>query len=193
MADTTRVTATAHDKSLDIRARLGEALILDLVGPWAGHALSDERLPGWVRPSNWYLTGCLIPSGTPPEKASDADEDDDIEVVPESAGLAEESNEERKAAKKGFFPSSMGLSFLVPKDVRGIVVITRWGDYTLKEIEGGNGKPLSVWQREAHERSVPVTLAGAAGPVIYDVPGSGGLQLHIIERLISTEDLKEHI
>ena len=28
-------------------------------------------------------------------------------------GLAEESNEERKAAKKGFFPSSMGLSFLV--------------------------------------------------------------------------------
>src|SRR3990172_9667 len=79
-----------------------EALKLDLVGPWAGHPLAEERLQGWVRPSNWYLTGFLIPSGTPPEKSADADENDDFELVPESAGLAEESNEERKAAKKGF-------------------------------------------------------------------------------------------
>ena len=89
-----------------------EALKLDLVGPCAGHALANERLPGWVRPSNWYLTGFLIPMGTPPEKSADADEDDDVGVIPDSAGLAEESNEERKAAKKGFFPSSMGQSFL---------------------------------------------------------------------------------
>ena len=82
-------------------------------GPGAGHALADERLPGWVRPSNWYLTGFLIPSGTPPEQSADADEDDDFDEVPESAGLARRANEERKAAKKGFFPSSMGLSFLV--------------------------------------------------------------------------------
>jgi hypothetical protein len=45
--------------------------------------------------------------------SADADEDDDLGAIPETAGLAEESNEERKAAKKGFFPSSMGLSFLV--------------------------------------------------------------------------------
>ena len=96
--------------SLDVRDGLVEALKLDLVGPWAGHALAEERLPGWVRPSNWYLTGFLIPSGTPPEKSGDADEDDDLGEIPESAGLAEESNEERKAAKKGFFPSSMGLN-----------------------------------------------------------------------------------
>ena len=101
--------------SLAIATRLVEALKLDLVGPWAGHALAEERLPGWVRPSNWYLTGFLIPSGTPPEKSADADEDDELGEVPESAGLAEESNEERKAAKKGFFPSSMGLSFLRTK------------------------------------------------------------------------------
>ncbi len=47
--------------SLEVRERLVEALKLDLVGPWAGHALSEERLPGWVRPSNWYLTGFLLP------------------------------------------------------------------------------------------------------------------------------------
>ena len=54
--------------SLEIRGRLVEALRLDLVGPRAGHALAEEHLPGWVRPSNWYLTGFLIPSGAPPEK-----------------------------------------------------------------------------------------------------------------------------
>ena len=76
--------------SLEVRERLVEALKLDLVGPWAGHALAEERLPGWVRPSNWYLTGFLIPSGTPPEQSADADEDDEMDEVPESAGLAED-------------------------------------------------------------------------------------------------------
>jgi len=97
--------------SLEVRERLVEALRIDLVGPGAGHALAEERLPGWVRPSTWYLTGFLVPAGTPPEKRADADEDEEFELVPESAGLAEESKEERRAAKKAFFPSSMGLSF----------------------------------------------------------------------------------
>src|SRR5262249_30419343 len=95
--------------------------------------------------------------------------------------------------KKGFFPSSMGLSFLVPADARGITVIARWGDYASTEIEGPDGKPLSIWQRQPHERTVAVMLAGAREPVVHDVPGSRGLQLHIVERLISAEDLKEHI
>src|SRR3990170_8283949 len=120
------VDGPADMNSSDVRARLVEALKLDLVGPWAGHAFAEERLPGWVRPSNWYLTGFLIPSGSPPDKSADADEDDDFELVPESAGLAEESTEERKAAKKGFFPSSMGLSFLVAAETREIEVRVRW-------------------------------------------------------------------
>src|SRR5881409_2240191 len=99
-----RANDVAPTRSLEVREKLVEALKLELVGPWAGHALAEERLPGWVRPSNWYLTGFLIPSGTAPEKSADADEDDDMGCeIPESAGLAEESNEERKAAKKGFF------------------------------------------------------------------------------------------
>ena len=138
---TTPTGTAATATSREVRERLVEALELDLVGPWAGHALAEERLPGWMRPSNWYLTGFLIPSGTPPEKSADADEDDDFELVPESAGLAEESTEERKAAKKGYFPSSMGLSFLVPKETRTLAVLVRWGDYAPAEIEGADGKP----------------------------------------------------
>ena len=151
-----------------MRARLVEALKLDLVGPWAGHALAEERLPGWVRPSNWYLTGFLIPSGTPPEKSADADEDDDMgSEVPESAGLAEESNEERKAAKKGFFPSSMGLSFLVPSgdDVPSRSTV-RWGDYEQTEIEGaGREAACRLAAAPARGDSRRARSRGAAEPV----------------------------
>ena len=179
--------------SVEVRERLVEALKLDLLGPGAGHPLADEQLPGWVRPSNWYLTGFLIPSGTPPDKRADADEDDDVDVIPESAGLAEESIEERKAAKKGFFPSSMGLSFLVPREARGVIVTARWGEYTPAGIDSEDGKSTPIWQRKARQEAVPVALTGAADPRVHNVPGSGGLQLHTVERLISTEDLVEQI
>ncbi len=187
-----RKETSAPATSVQVRARLVEALKLDLVGPWAGHELAEERLPGWVRPSNWYLTGFLIPSGTPPEKSADADEDDDLGEIPESAGLSEESNEERKAAKKGFFPSSMGLSFLVQKEMHALTVTVRWGDYARAEIEN-DGTPVSVWQRYPRETTVDVALTGTGDPVAHDVPGSDGLQIHVVERPITAEDLSEHI
>ena len=185
---------TSPTDSLEVRARLVEALRLDLVGPWVGHALAEERLQGWVRPSNWYLTGFLIPSGTRPERSADADEDDDMAgEIPASAGLSEESNEERKAAKKGFFPSSMGLSFLVAKDARELAATLRWGDYDQTETEGPDGKPLSVWQRHPRETTVSVPLTGPVEPAVHDVPGSGGLQFHVVERPIAARDLDGHI
>jgi hypothetical protein len=191
---TTRADSRAPSDPLEVRARLVEALRLDLVGPWAGHALAEERLLGWVRPSNWYLTGFLIPSGTAPEMSADADESDDMGgEIPGTAGLAEESNEERKAAKKGFFPSSLGLSFLVPNETRALTVTVRWGDYEQLEIEGPDGKPLSVWQRHPRDATVPATLTGATDPVVYNVPDSGGLQLHVVDRVISAQDLEGHL
>ena len=191
---TTRSDATGPAGSVEVRARLVNALKLDLVGPWAGHALAEERLQGWVRPSNWYLNGFLIPSGTPPERSADADEDDDMGgEVPESAGLSEESNEERKAAKKGFFPSSMGLSFLVAKETRALAVTVRWGDYEQAEIDGEDGKPVSVWQRHPREATVAVRLTGAGDPALLTVPDSAGLQLHVVERPISAADLDGQI
>ena len=175
--------------SVDVRARLVAALRLDLVGPHAGHALAAECLPGWQRPSNWYLTGFLIPSGTAPEKAADADENDDFELVPESAGLPEESNEERKTAKKGYFPSSMGLSFLVPKDARELAVTVRWGDYLPADIVDEDGKTIPIWQRTAREVTVPVTLTGAQDAAPCEVPNSGGLELQVVERTVTAGEL----
>ena len=179
--------------SLDVRERLVEALRIDLVGPWSGHPLADECLRGWERPSNWYLTGFLIPSGTPPEKAADVDEDDGIGVVPESAGHAEESNDERKAAKKSYFPSSIGLSFLVNDRASEITVTVRWGDYSLEASQDENGKTNSVWQRKACEVVVPLALTGTNETRIQEIPDSSGLQLHMVERVVTADGLRAHI
>ena len=123
----------------EVRSRLREALALDLIGPGADHAQADERLPGWVRPSNWYLTGFLVPRDAPAEQRADADADDDFEPeVAGEAGLGDDSTEDRRAAKKGFFPSSIGLSFLVAEDVGELDVTVRWGDYRLVEDEAGS-------------------------------------------------------
>ena len=169
--------------SLQVRHHLVEALNLDLIGPSAGHDLASERLSGRVRPSNWYLTGFLIPAGAPPVQSADADEDDDLDETPESAGLAEESAEERKAAKKAFFPSSMGLSFLVPGDSDTTTVTVRWADYGLVSVEDADGKPVTVWQREQKEQRERVSLTRADD---YPVAHSRGLSLHTEARPIDT-------
>ena len=58
--------------SAAVREALVGALRLDLIGPRAGHALERERLPGWVRPSNWYLTEFLVSRGAPVGQRGDA-------------------------------------------------------------------------------------------------------------------------
>ena len=206
-ADSPAVRAAAGSPPADspaVRDRIVDALRLDLVGPPAGHALVAERLPGWVRPSNWYLTGFLVPSGLPPERCADADEDDDFETeVPEDAGLAEESGEDRRAAKRGYFPSSMGISFLAPAEAKRLLVTVRWGDYTQAEFEDASGKTERVWARTPREVEVAVPLsdgpmgeAGASGSPdvpVHDVSGSDGLQIHVIVRSLRAAGLASQI
>ena len=180
--------------SVNVRDYLVEALRLDLVGPWPGHALAEERLPGWVRPSNWYLTGFLIPSGSLPQHAADADEDDDVSEIPEKAGLGEENNEDHKSSKKGFFPSSMGISFLISEEVRALDVAVSWGDYTPDEFEGDDGKITPVWRRRPRKEIVEIPRTETSGErVDTPVTNSDGLTLHIVERPIPAADLKEQI
>ena len=173
MTEIVPASREAHADPRAVREHLVEALNLDLIGPWENHAHAGERLPGWVRPSNWYLTGFLIPSGTDPEQSADADEDDDLDETPDSGGLAEESSEERRAAKKGFFPSSMGLSFLVAREADALTVIVHWGDYERAEAEDTDGKSVSVWQRRPNERTLRVPLRRPGGSSA-DGSGAGG-------------------
>ena len=160
--------------SREVPERLVEALRLDRVGPRAGHELEAEQLPGRERPSSF-----LIPTGWPPDRSADADEDDDLDTIPESAALAEESNEERKAARKAFVPSSIGLSFLVAGACDELPVTVCWGDYAPAEMEDAGGDRTPVWRWNPHEAALPVPLGGRVGQVVWDVPGSGGLRLHV--------------
>ena len=182
----TRDPATS---SLEVRERLVHALNLDLIGPWAGHPQEEERLRGWIRPSSWYLTGFLIPSGTAPEQRSSEDEDDELDETPQpQGGLAEESTEERRAAKRAFFPSSIGLSFLISQDTHSLDVVVRWGDYEQldPDLEGGDSpKP---WQRIPRAETVQVVPSGTAG---YPVPDSNGLELHVVERPVNTQNIPD--
>ncbi len=179
--------SAAFTDSPAVREYLVDALRLDLVGPRHGHGLAEEMLPGWVRPSNWYLTGFLVPSDTPFELRSDSDSDDPLDETPDNAGLAEESSEERSAAKRGFFPSSIGLSFLVSREPDDLVVTVRWGDYERDEYQGPDGKSVEVWRRHPQERTVVV---GLSRPVAdQPVPDSGGLRLHVVVRAVETERL----
>ena len=165
-----------------VREALAGALRVDLVGPGAGQALARERLPGWVRPSNWYLTGFLVPRGAPVGQRGDADVDDEAEVA-ENAGLGDDSTEERRAAKKGFFPSSMGLSFLVGEGVESLEVTVRWGDYRRVEAEGddagrdqGEGAEAAGPGREGQDeiRGETGEESGEAAPAASHADQGGG-------------------
>ena len=176
--------------SLEVRAALTHALQLDLIGPGPEGEHAAESLPGWERPSLWYLTGFLVPTGTPAAERADDDEDDDFDgEVPERAGMAEESPQHGKRTKRRFFPSSMGLSFLVRPDADMIRVTATWGDYRRGEHTDRSGKLLDAWLRTPRAEAVDVPLGGDAAPTRHEVPGSGGLVLHTTERPIPTERL----
>ena len=181
----------------EVRERLEEALRLNLIGPGSDGPLAEEELPGWIRPSNWYLTGFLVPRGAPPEQRADDDaEDDSGSEVPEGAGLTEESAEELKAAKRGFFPSSIGLSFLVPAGEEALNATVRWGDYAkgeASEERDKDSKPFPVWRRIPRSATVPLALGGTEGAETLEIRGSGGLRLHIVKRLLTDAALTERI
>lgn len=174
----------AAKTALEVRERLVEALELDLVGPWPGHVLEKELLPIERRPSNWYLTGFLVPKTAAPKLRRDGDEDDDAADIEDRQGLPEESAEERTAAKKGFFPSSMGLSALVSADATELRVTVRWGDYVRDEWTGDDDdrRPRPVWRRVPGEEPVRLTLDRSGGTKRTPVPGSAGLALYLHER-----------
>ena len=167
--------------SAEARAEITRALRLDLVGPGSDAYLADEQLPGWVRPSNWYLTGFLVPRHAGFEQRADADSDDEMEPeVCEDIGAGDDSSEDRRAAKAGFFPSSMGLSFLGAPGTDRVTVVVRWGDYRKVEgkVSAEEGSELpDRWQRTPCEATLSIVLPEDDSPPHLPVPNSRGLEV----------------
>ena len=175
-----------------VRDALTRALDLDLIGPGLDDDHSAERLPGRERPSTWYLTGFLVPTGMPePQRRDDGAADDFDAEVPDRPGLAEESVQHGKRSKRTYFPSSMGLTFLVPQAAATVRVTATWGDYRRAKSEDRAGKKVDAWVRTPRTETVEVGLEGAGVLKRAPVPESGGLVLCSVARPIPSEHLRD--
>lgn len=169
----------------DARWRIENALRLDLIGPWPGHPLETEQLVQSTRPSNWYLTGFLIPTDAPEDHMAD-EEDDELEEVGDP-GLPEESHDEGKVSKRGLFPSAIGMTFLVDAETRSLAVTARWGDYAKATAHGSDGKDVPVWQRTPRSETARIELNGDPNPRRWNLPNERGAFLEVVERNLNLE------
>ena len=163
--------------SVQARRKLVDALKLDLVGPGEGLGDPGEVLP--QSPFRWYLTGFLVPVDAPPDQAGDMDADEEVE---DSEADAEDSSlpERGAASKMRRFPSSMGLSLLLPSSATQLTVTTSWGDYK-RTKEEGDGE----WQRTAREETIPVPLPVSGSPMTTVRVPNTGVKDHCLKIAVS--------
>ena len=135
--------ALATKTPSEIRDELTDMIIRDLLGPAGGpdEELSQNEDHAYQR----YLVGMLAPK----DSAVDPSEQDEL-----GAGGGDDGEE--GAAESGvpaggtYFPSSMGLSFVVAAETQQLVVEAEWGQYLrIKSATQVNreGNPANVWKR----------------------------------------------
>ena len=195
------VSATPAASALEVRDRLTEALELDLVGPWPGHELEREKLPGWVRPSNWYLTGFLIPVDAPDDESADDDADEEIDEVPESEGLPRRTRKSTHPRRRVSSPRPAGSArSSPPKQLHsrsasaGAITSTSALEKDGEADSGDGQRKAPVWRRIPRERKLEVRFGLRSElPVVIPVPESGGLELHMLVRAVASGELDGEI
>jgi hypothetical protein len=171
--------------SAEVREQILDSLILDLVGPVAGlkagNYLEQEILPGSTAPLRWYLTGFLAPFAAKPDEKTDEDSGEQIDLIPPKTGLDDEAAPESASSRKTPFPSSMGLSVLIPPKCRSIKATVTWGEYEAVMKD----ESVTGWRRTARWAQAPLpipekdTTRGA-----IRLKDSGGLDLVLSVRTI---------
>src|SRR5438046_7715814 len=104
---------------VDVRRKLVQTLGLDLIGPDRDSGLLAEVLP--QAPSRWYLTGFLVPIDAAEEQKVDETAVEGVDEVSDAGAADDAATPEAAAAGRAFFPSSMGVSLLVPKDAKELL------------------------------------------------------------------------
>lgn len=139
----------------DLRDELTDMIVRDLLGPAGG---PDEELSQYEDHAyQRYLVGMLAP------KDSQIDRGEQDELGAGGGDEGEEGAPDSGVPAGGtYFPSSMGLSFVVAEEAQQIVVEAEWGQYLrIKSTTQVNrdGSPANVWKR------TPV----AAPPLLLDL------------------------
>src|SRR2546426_8717269 len=184
----------AIQTSAQVRDDLVRALRLDLVGPVPTHHPADaplaaERLP--MSPSRWYLTGFLVPHAAPEEQRSDEASQEELDLAGDADAEGDEDRApDKAAARRVLFPSSLGVSVLIPEGVEALEVVGSWGDYVREtpSAEGGEGESASgganppsrdsVWQRAQRTETIRLRVPEPGTRTrSTDVPRSGGLKI----------------
>ena len=161
--------------SVEIRNDLVDILELDLVGPRPGSTNENEVLP--QAPSRWYLTGFLVPYEAPESQRSDETGSEELDVISKTGGLDDETKPEQASARRAFFPSSIGVSILVPQPAKRCAVQVVWGDYRVVEPTAKDMSGVQ-WQRVPRTVIVDVPIGTSnSKPTSVDIPDSGGLRL----------------
>ena len=176
--------------SLQVRAGLVDALQLDLIGPTAVLGNLEEVLP--QLPSRWYLTGFLVPTDTKEAHRVDPASDDDMDQAAEPAGIDDDDAPDKSAARKSYYPSSMGASMLVAPEETGLTVTVDYGLYEQVEVEDEEAKKTRHFQRVPFSGTVEVPLATEAS--VSDralIPNSGGVELVWSLRNVPDSDLDD--
>ena len=179
--------------SAEVRADLVEALRLDLVGPRTGHApharYATEELP--TAPSKWYLAGFLVPFEAPLEDRTDDDAHaDELDDAGRPLAADDDQPPEQASARKAFFPSSLGMSVLVPAGTRKLRAHVGWGDYhpvpTSDEVRQRTGRSWTGrWTRSPQEVEELIDLEEGDRPAIVPLADTGGLVLAISVRPVA--------
>ncbi len=171
--------------SAEVREQILDSLALDLIGPVAGlkagNYLQQEILPGSTAPLRWYLTGFLAPFAAKPEEKTDENSGEQIDLIPPKAGLDDEAAPESASSRKTPFPSSMGLSVLIPAECRSIKATVTWGDYEAVMKE----EAVTAWRRTSRssQATLPIPVKNSTRDAIR-LKDSGGLDLVLSVRTI---------
>jgi hypothetical protein len=178
-----------------VRSQLVTALELELIGPTQrvlqaigpeGEGLDVEALDRL--PSSWYPTGFLVPTDTDLSLKCDDTADDDFAAAdgvdlrkPSKAnseykpGSSDDGgSSESGPAKPQLFPSSIGVSVLLPPDGE-LQLIARWGDYLRQGDDDAQ-----TWQRTPRQEALALShseITATRGLTGRPWPNSNGLHL----------------
>jgi hypothetical protein len=166
-----------------IREALTKMIMNDLLGPAGG--LEEELDQREDHVYQRYLVGMLAP------KALElAGEEMDELATDESEDGEEGTAESGVPAGSTYFPSSMGMSFVVDGDAKEIQIETAWGRYLRIKSESQvkkDGNPAPVWKREQIIGN-PLTLQLKDGPIEPYTPRVGQPLVVLQGRVRLTKD-----
>jgi hypothetical protein len=137
----------------DLRNELTDMVVRDLLGPAGG---PDEELNQYEdHVYQRYLVGMLAPK----DEEIDGGELDELATGEGDEG--EEGEQDPGVPAGGtYFPSSMGLSFVVAAKEKEIVIEAEWGQYLRIKSDtqqNKDGNPANVWKRNP-VTAPPITL-----------------------------------